>query len=762
MVTELKPEKRMKRNMFMSAVALTAMIVAGCNDRLADAPETSEGTVLMAGFVSEVSDGSEQTKTVLENDKTVKWTAGDRITVNGIASKDAEISDGVTAKFSFDETLKAPYSAVFPSSIYKDAGTVTLPAVQTWKAGSFAETAAPMCACASEGTSLSFDHLCSVVKLTVNKPAADAEKFSCIEFSGNGGEQICGDFAIDYATCALTPSATVNDADRKIRCDVDWNIAADAQVVAYIVVPAGEYPQGFTVKIQDKQGRVMTKSSSAKTLKRGTVHEMPEFSFEQTGMETGVEITTAAELIKFAADYNSGVYAGTENSLVATLMNDIALTDEENAAFVSIGNTGGNKFKGCFNGNSKTISNFNSGKALFAGVHDFGVVKDLTVEGASDVEVTDADLHEGKDAKGETLYEGYNGVLADVSRGLIQRCTTKVAYSVTDKIKVSKQMLLRVGGIAARVQNGKIEDCVNLGALTMNLSKEKVSRTIYIGGIAGSTSSSSVIESCCNNSSISSKMSNRQHTDCCGGIVGNNEGTITYCHNQPEGSISASGYNKNRKIGGVAGANSGTVSGHTTNAATVVVEQGQFVLLGGIIGSNAGTAEVSDIKNIGSVTLKKINTNGGAVMRVGGCVGESTKTSAIIGSSVENTADVTVLSGQDWPKTEAVYVGGVFGYVASSVSGLVNEGAVSFENGHTPNLNAEVYVGGIIGCTDEAITIASCNSEKGSVTISHTEATLNTTTWSADGILGHGPDGVQEDESNICDPEKVTMPEIIR
>mgnify|MGYP007082324655 FL=1 len=149
-------------------------------------------------------------------------------------------------------------------------------------------------------------------------------------------------------------------------------------------------------------------------------------------------------------------------------------------------------------------------------------------------------------------------------------------------------------------------------------------------------------------------------------------------------------------------------------------------------------------------------------MKVGGCIGESTKATATFGSDVENTADVTVLSGQNWPNTKAIYVGGIFGFVASSVSGMVNEGAVSLVNTHTPNLSAQVYLGGIIGCTENAITISSCNNEKGSVTISHTEATLDTTTWWADGILGHGPDGVQNEESNFYDPEKVTMPELLR
>ena len=134
----------MKWKMFMSAMALTAMFAAACSNEMVNAPETSEGTVLTAGFAPEAA-GSEQTqtRTVLENDKTVKWTSGDRIAVNGKVSKDAEISEtGVTAKFSFDDMLEAPYSAVFPAAVYKDAGTVTLPAVQTWKEGSFAAAAA--------------------------------------------------------------------------------------------------------------------------------------------------------------------------------------------------------------------------------------------------------------------------------------------------------------------------------------------------------------------------------------------------------------------------------------------------------------------------------------------------------------------------------------------------------------------------------------------------------------------------------------------
>lgn len=744
----------------MSAMALTAMFAAACSNEMVNAPETSEGTVLTAGFAPEAA-GSEQTqtRTVLENDKTVKWTAGDRIAVNGKVSKDAEISEtGVTAKFSFDDMLEAPYSAVFPAAVYKDAGTVTLPAVQTWKEGSFAAAAAPMCAYVTGGgTKLSFNHLCSVVKLTINKPASDAEKFACIEFRGNDGEQICGDFAIDYESCTLTPSAAVSDADKKIRYDVDWNIAADAQVVAYIVVPAGEYSKGFTVKIQDKQGRIMEKSSSAKTLKRGTVHEMPELSFDQTGTETGVEIKTAADLLKFASDYNSGVYAGAENSLVATLMNDIAFTDEDNAAFASIGNTGGNKFKGCFNGNSKTISNFNSGKALFASINDIGIVKDLTIAGTADV----------------TLAASENdvncGVLVDYHRGLVQRCTTNVAYTVNASA-VTKTLC--IGGIAGRIPNcnyGSVVDCVNNGDLTVSGSKTEVN----IGGIVGiAVGGKAEINGCISNGAITSdRNDNSKVHEYCGGIAGRSGIKIIGCHNK--GKVFAKNFSRNRHVGGIAGATiytedkNGKVTGDGSvsacaNYADVVSGNGRNVLLGGIIGSHSSKSMLTDIRNHGSVRLEKIYDNQYANMKIGGCIGESTNESATFGADVRNTAAVTILSGGNWPTTNSIYVGGIFGFVASSVSGMVNEGAVSLINTHTPNLNAQVYLGGIIGCTEKAITISSCDNEKGSVTIEHTETTLDTTTWWADGILGHGPDGVQNEESNFYDPEKVTMPEIMR
>ena len=87
--------------------------------------------------------------------------------VNGVESAALELTEpSATADFAFGASLQAPYSAVFPSSIYKDAATVTLPAQQEAAEGSFHAQASPMLAYGSE-KNLVFAHPFAVVKVTV-------------------------------------------------------------------------------------------------------------------------------------------------------------------------------------------------------------------------------------------------------------------------------------------------------------------------------------------------------------------------------------------------------------------------------------------------------------------------------------------------------------------------------------------------------------------------------------------------------------------
>ena len=133
---------------------VSTLLVAGCaKENLVEQMGPQDGvTVLTAGTPS--------TKTVLQNDQKVLWTTGDKINVNGVESNALEIEEAsATATFKIPGTHSNPYRAVFPASIYKDAQTVTLPAVQTYAENSFGATAAPMAAYQASGNNLNFQHL---------------------------------------------------------------------------------------------------------------------------------------------------------------------------------------------------------------------------------------------------------------------------------------------------------------------------------------------------------------------------------------------------------------------------------------------------------------------------------------------------------------------------------------------------------------------------------------------------------------------------
>ena len=198
----------MKR-IFFPIVMVASLLVAGCAKENLVEPNVPQGgvTVLTADVAA--------TKTVLQDDQKVLWTNGDKINVNGVESAALELEEAAaSATFTFEGVLESPYKAVFPASIYKDAATVTLPAYQTYKEGSFSASASPMAA-VSETSSLKFSHLCSVIKLTVNA-GAEHSSIAYVDFYGKSGEQVSGDFSIDYQKLSLSAASTA-DADKKIR-----------------------------------------------------------------------------------------------------------------------------------------------------------------------------------------------------------------------------------------------------------------------------------------------------------------------------------------------------------------------------------------------------------------------------------------------------------------------------------------------------------------------------------------------------------------
>lgn len=254
------------------AATLTSCTECSCPD--GEQPAGQDVTVLTAGMA--------QTKTTLDGIK-VYWSDGDRINVNGYDS-DALYFDGETpasASFTVGPAISGPYSAVYPSFIYKDARTVTLPGEQMYDAGSFGPDASPMLAYQTEGTDMTFSHPCAVIKISITR-GDDTHRIRYVEFRGNAGEQVCGDFTVDFANCTLTPAG----GGKTIRVYLHADEAADV----YISIPAGEYAQGYTVKIVDKNGHYMELSTTRRVVEKGVVYEMPVKEFVPT--HTAFQSTT--------------------------------------------------------------------------------------------------------------------------------------------------------------------------------------------------------------------------------------------------------------------------------------------------------------------------------------------------------------------------------------------------------------------------------------------------------------------------------------
>lgn len=271
---------------FRSAASLlfgTVLLFAGCSRQEEPAEEGGAHQTVIT-----VSLPQQNTKTTMgpsiSGVRKLYWSEGDCLSVNGVFSQPLSGigSEASSALFSFSGNLTTPYKILYPSSFYKDASSITLPASQHFIAGSFASGAYPLAASVADGDapSIQLHHLCALLKISVKKePGVSTDPLTRVTFKGNCDEQVCGDFLIDYAAAALTPAAPAGTG-RKLVMTMDQGLSDSEALDIYLVVPAGTYPGGFTVVLEDESHNKMTKARSSEiTLTAGSIARMAVFSF---------------------------------------------------------------------------------------------------------------------------------------------------------------------------------------------------------------------------------------------------------------------------------------------------------------------------------------------------------------------------------------------------------------------------------------------------------------------------------------------------
>ena len=257
--------------------ALCCIALASCTENNLDAVKPEEpsngGTVLTAVIGAD-------TKTIIGEksgkEYSILWTAGDKINVNGEESSEAVIeADAKSAKYSFAKELTAPFSAVYPSSVYKSEGVVTIPSSQSYKAGTFDPSSALLCAYSESGASLTFHHLMAYLKLSFGNTAGNTalEKITKVEVKSNGGEPMSGEFCVNYESGSITPAEGNESTIITMSCGT---AGLDLGNEILVAIPAQKYAKGLVITTFDKvRNKSVYTTTATFNAMAGKVYPMP-------------------------------------------------------------------------------------------------------------------------------------------------------------------------------------------------------------------------------------------------------------------------------------------------------------------------------------------------------------------------------------------------------------------------------------------------------------------------------------------------------
>lgn len=690
-----------------------------------EAQEMTTTTVIQVGLAP-------QTKTYMgdvdsQHHRKLYWSAGDRIAVNGSFSAElpSQASPSQSASFSFNGSLSTPYNVLYPAGIYADASHVTLPAVQTYRSGGFADNMFPMVGYSSSEGTVTLAPLCALVKVSVMQSiGGDADDLLSVSFKGRSNEQVSGSFSVDYQSATLTGTSSA-EADKEVKVGKALATNPDAPVEYFIAVPARTYANGFDITVQDRNGHFMVKSkTSSVTLIAGHLYNLPVFEFAPTGTELGIEISSAAEFVKFAQDINNKVYTSAGDGLVASVIADLVFDANTSAAFNATGGIGlkigqnGDEdyyFNGLLNGNGHKISGLKATVPLFIATGSNGSVKNLTIDNSCSFSFT----HSGE-------ADGFFGAVVGYHKGFLENVTVDASVSmapVSSPIEVATAM----GGLVGRVTVGSVDECSFSGRITIPSGFAVTDKNTSIGGLVGRMTNADGIVM---NSTFGGLIDNEgqvtggNNTDprlIIGGIVGSvAAGTVSTCntnvsaegititlndgndHNYTGDIVSHTTNAYHYALAGIAGENSGTLNGCVNNARLLNIfssdrgtsdVNGRYLEVAGIVGLNRAEGLVKDCQNTGSIIDRanpKMHYVAGIVGRNFGQVNTASNlSSATIGVGTSHYQPYGV---------RQLRLGGVIGRneADAQVSNVHNEAAMNVSRLENSTATFS-YIGGIIG-----------------------------------------------------------------
>ena len=628
-------------------------------------------------IVTSLSISLEQTKTHIgeKSGETypLYWSEGDKIAINGVASEPlTEESDGkAVAQFSLNGEVSYPYNIVYPApaeGVVAADGlqVVTFQATQNYKAGSFAEGAAPMYAqVTSEGESIEMKHLSGVLCLV---PQGDATLTSLTVESASG--KLAGNFDVNCADGTLAPH---DDALSIVTVSFDEGLALSAEgTPIYVAVPAGDFGEVIiSLHTADATEKMVVRfdTTGEKAIKAGMVREFGAFPFTPNAA-TEYLITTKEDLIRFASDAPTF----TEYT-VAKVAGAIDMTGVEWAP----------------------IEGFNY---KFDGGKDEGhYIKGLSAPLFGTTAATIQNLKLTNVAITETE-QGFVGSVARVlENGSLTNCVATGTLVMNNTTYTADVITgygnFNIGGLVGRSVGATYLDCTNQVAITITAICPAASDKAYgttVGGITGRALTKCSLERCKNDAKLLYNGTTIPAVMYMSGLVGSSD------------------------------ANYDTILlKDLENTANGVIEiaEGSNALKGlnlrGCIGViYGGQTAVENIIN--NADIKFLGTAGGEVniSGVGGNLGAGKHTA----KNLVNNGDI-YFSGT--AATSTNYIAGIATKTAGNVTHKIydchNTGDIIIDS---PNAKQNMYCGGLISSNTNGIVDLNGCTNKGNITVSGT------------------------------------------
>ena len=283
----------MKKWLLLAVVGL----MSACSKSDIEEVNTSIGSESPTFYAS--LEGDDETRTYLDANQKMRWTADDRVTIffgenynrefaftGETGSTAGSFNQKSTDGFYTAEKVTANY-AVYPHQASTQLEVegyfkLSLPATQSYAEDSFGLNANTMVAVTKtvDDRFLQFKNVCGYLKLNLYGANVTVKS---ITLTGNNEEPLAGaatvtptyggDPSMAWAASGTTTSLTLDCGDGvKIG-------ATEAEATPFwLVVPPTTFTKGFTVTITDTAGNTFTKSSTSKqTITRNISKNMPAF-----------------------------------------------------------------------------------------------------------------------------------------------------------------------------------------------------------------------------------------------------------------------------------------------------------------------------------------------------------------------------------------------------------------------------------------------------------------------------------------------------